>query len=260
MRTNHVKAKLKRGEVSPGAWLSLGSVANTRLMSRIGFDWLLIDMEHSAQNPELMAAMVATIADSPNCAPIVRVPTNSVEWFKWALDAGAWGVIVPMVNTREEAERAVSWAKYPPVGTRSIGGVFAQYGFGTTSRAEYAAAVNDEIMVVIQIESPKALQNLDEILSVPGIDVAFIGPNDLHALLGLAPSNEGAEPEFLAAVETLRQAARRYKVPMGIVCSNGQTALQRIEEGFQMVSLTTDAGSMVTAAAQNLLTVTAKIS
>jgi 4-hydroxy-2-oxoheptanedioate aldolase len=115
-------------------------------------------------------------------------------------------------------------------------------------------------MVVIQIESPKALQNLDEILSVPGIDVAFIGPNDLHALLGLAPSNEGAEPEFLAAVETVRQATRRYNLPMGIVCSNGQTALQRIEEGFQMVSLTTDAGSMVTAAAQNLLTVTAKIS
>src|SRR5690242_3814393 len=140
MRTNHVKAKLKRGAVSAGAWLNLGSIANARLMSRVGFGWPTIDMEHSAQNPELMAAMVATIADAPGCAPLVRVPANSVEWFKWALDAGAWGVVVPMVNTRAEAERAVSWSKYPPQGTRSIGGVFAQYSFGTNSRAEYAAA------------------------------------------------------------------------------------------------------------------------
>jgi 4-hydroxy-2-oxoheptanedioate aldolase len=255
MRTNHVKAKLKRGEVSPGAWLSLSSVNNARLMSRIGFDWLTIDMEHSGQNPELMAAMVATIADSANCAPFVRVPTNSVEWFKWSLDAGAWGVIVPMVNTREEAERAVSWAKYPPTGTRSIGGVFAQYGFGTTSRAEYANAANDEIMVIIQIESPEALQNLDEILSVPGIDVAFVGPNDLHALLGLAPSSEGPEPEFLAALETLKAAARRYNIPLGMFCSSGLAAAQRIKEGFQMVTVTSDAASLGSAAAQNLLAV-----
>lgn len=256
MRTNHVKAKLRRGEVSGGAWLSLGSVNNARLMSRIGFDWLTIDMEHSGQNPELMAAMVATIADAKTCAPLVRIPTNSVEWFKWALDAGAWGVIVPMVNTRQEAERAVSCSKYPPTGTRSIGGVFAQHGFGTTSRTEYAAAANDEIMVVIQIESPQAIQNLDEILSVPGIDVAFVGPNDLHALLGLTPSTEGAEPEFLAALETLKAAARRYNIPLGMFCSNGPAAVQRIKEGFQMVTITSDAASLGTAAAQNLLVVT----
>ncbi len=252
MRTNHVKAKLKRGEVSGGAWLSLGSVNNARLMSRIGFDWLTIDMEHSGQNPELMAAMVATIADAQTCAPLVRIPTNSVEWFKWALDAGAWGVIVPMVNTREQAEQAVSCCKYPPVGTRSIGGVFAPYGFGTINRAEYANAANNEIMVIIQIESPQAIQNLDEILSVPGIDVAFVGPNDLHALLGLAPSTEGAEPEFLAALETLKEAGRRYNIPLGMFCSSGPAAVQRIKEGFQMVTITSDAASLGSAAAQNL--------
>ena len=252
MRTNHVKAKLKAGGVSPGAWLSLGNLGTARLMSRVGFDWLTVDCEHTAQTPEMMAAMVATIADSGLCAPIVRVPTNTVEWFKWALDAGAWGVIVPMVNTREEAEQAVSWCKYPPVGTRSIGGVFAPYGFGTVNRSEYAAAANDEILVVVQIESPTALENLDAILSVPGIDVAFVGPNDMHATLGLTPSAEGAEPEFVAAMDKLKEAASRYNIPLGMYCSNGEAALQRVQEGFQMVVTTSDASSLASAAALNL--------
>src|SRR5260370_32738009 len=108
MRTNHVKAKLKRGEPSLGAWLSLPSIPLARLMSRLGFDWLVVDMEHSAHNPSLVADIVATIADAGTSAPIVRVPYNSVEWFKWALDAGAWGLVVPMVNTAEDAQQAAS--------------------------------------------------------------------------------------------------------------------------------------------------------
>src|SRR2546428_8505416 len=170
--------KLKRGEPALGAWLSLPSVPSARIMARLGFDWLVVDMEHSAQNPVLMADMVATIVDAGTCAPIVRVPTNSVERFKWALDAGAWGVVVPMVNTREEAQRAVEYAKYPPSGTRSIGGAFGPYGFGISHWPEDHRTANDETVLVIQIESTPALENLDDILSVPEIDVAFVGPND----------------------------------------------------------------------------------
>jgi 4-hydroxy-2-oxoheptanedioate aldolase len=132
MRTNDMKEKLKRGEPALGAWLSLPGISSARVMARLGFDWLVVDMEHSAHSPILMADMVATIADAGTCAPIVRVPYNSVEWFKWALDAGAWGVVVPMVNSREEAQRAVEYSKYPPFGNRSIGGIFGPYGFGTT--------------------------------------------------------------------------------------------------------------------------------
>src|SRR5579859_7953580 len=121
MRTNQVKEKLKRGESALGAWLSLPSVPAARIMARLGFDWLVVDMEHSAQNPGLMADMVATIADAGASAPLVRIPANSVEWFKWALDAGAWGVVVPMVNSREEAQHAIQHAKYPLLGARSIG-------------------------------------------------------------------------------------------------------------------------------------------
>src|SRR5438067_6796590 len=193
MRTNQVKEKLNQGEPALGAWLSLPSVPSARIMARLGFDWLVVDMEHSAQNPVLMADMVATIVDAGTSAPMVRVPGNSVEWFKWVLDAGAWGVVVPMVNTREEAQRAVAYAKYPPLGTRSIGGAFGPYGFGITDWSSYARTANDEILVIVQIESASGLEHIDEILSVPGIDVAFVGSNYLHAKLGLMLSQEGAE-------------------------------------------------------------------
>ena len=255
MQTNHVKAKLKRGEPSPGAWLSLPGIQEARLMARLGFDWLVVDAEHSAQNPVLMADMVAIIADSGICAPIVRVPTNSVEWFKWALDAGAWGIVVPMVNTHEEAQQAVSWSKYPPVGTRSIGGVFGPYGFGTTDWPSYAKVANDEVVVALQIESAQGLANVDDILSVPGADVAFVGPNDLHAQLGLVPSSEGTEPEFVAALERIKASAKQHNVALGIFSSNGEAAVKRMREGFQFVSVTTDASSLIAAATQNLKTV-----
>ena len=252
MRTNHVKEKLKRGEPALGAWLSLPSVPSARIMARLGFDWLVVDMEHSAQNPVLMADMVATIADAGTCAPVVRIPANSVEWFKWTLDAGAWGVVVPMVNSREEAQRAVEYTKYPPLGARSIGGAFGPYGFGITNWPEYARTANDEILVIIQIESREGLQHLDEILSVPGIDVAFIGPNDLHAQLGLTPSSEGAEPEFTEALERIKAAARQYHLATGIYSSNGEAAAARMRQGYQMISVTSDISSMIAAATQNL--------
>jgi 4-hydroxy-2-oxoheptanedioate aldolase len=221
-------------------------------MSRIGFDWLVIDMEHSAHNPVLMADMVAIIADAGTCAPIVRVPTNSVEWFKWVLDAGAWGVLVPMVNTREEAQRVVDCTKYPPQGSRSIGGAFGPYGFGITDWPEYARTANEETLVIVQIESAQALAHVDDIVSVPGIDVAFVGPNDLHAQLGLPASTEGAEPEFLDALERIKAAARKHHVATGIFSANGEAAVERIRQGFQMITVTSDVSSMISAASRNL--------
>jgi 4-hydroxy-2-oxoheptanedioate aldolase len=252
MRTNHVKQKLTQGELALGGWLNIPGTVTARVMAQLGFDWLVVDMEHSAQSPILMADMVATIADAGTCAPLVRVPSNSVEWFKWALDAGAWGVVVPMVNSREEAQRAVDFSKYPPLGNRSIGGIFGPYGFGTTAWPDYARFANDEIMVIVQIESAQALQNLDEILSVPGIDVAFVGPNDLHAQLGLVPSSDGAEPEFLEALERVKVAARKYHIALGIFSTDGEAATTRISQGFQMISVTSDVSSMIASATQNL--------
>ncbi len=252
MRTNEVKEKLRHGEAALGAWLLLPSVSSARIMARLGFDWLVVDMEHSAQNPVLMGDMVATIADAGTCAPIVRVPYNSVEWFKWALDAGAWGIVVPMVNTREEAQRAVEYTKYPPLGNRSIGGAFGPYGFGITDWSDYAQTANDEIIVIVQIESAQALENLDDILSVPGIDVAFVGPNDLHAQLGLTPSSDGAEPEFMAALDRIKAGARKHHIALGIFSSNGEAAAVRVQQGFHMISVTTDISSLIAESTRNL--------
>ncbi len=253
MRTNHVKAKLRQGGPSFGVWLNHSTPQQARLLARLGFDWLLVDMEHGAYNPTLMTDIVASIADAGmTCAPLVRVPYNSVEWFKWALDSGAWGVVVPMVNTVEEAQQAVSWAKYPPVGTRSIGGVFAPLAFGTTDWPSYARIANDEILVILQIESLQGLQNLDAILGVSGVDVAFVGPNDLHASLGLPPSNEGTEPQFVKALEQIQAGARQHNVALGIFTSGGEAAAQRVHEGFQLISVTTDLGSLLAGATQQL--------
>ena len=252
MRTNQVKEKLKRAEPSLGAWLSLPSVSSARIMARLGFEWLVVDMEHSAQSAVLMADMVATIVDAGTCAPIVRVPGYGVEWYKWALDAGAWGIVVPMVNTREEAQRAVESAKYPPAGIRSIGGAFGPYGFGISNWPDYVRTANDETLLIVQIESAQGLQNVDDILSVPGIDVAFVGPNDLHAQLGLTPSTEGAEPEFVEAMERVKASARKHDVALGIFSRDGEAAAERVRQGFSMISVTSDISSMITEATRNL--------
>lgn len=117
---------------------------------------------------------------------------------------------------------------------------------------DYARTANDETIVIIQIESAQGLQNLDDILSVPGIDVAFVGPNDLHAQLGLPPSSEGAEPEFVVALERIKVGARKHSVALGIFSDNGEAAVERVRQGFQMISVTTDISSMIAAATHNL--------
>lgn len=244
MRTNHVKAALQRGETVFGAWLGLPSPFSVRLIARMNFDWLMIDTEHAAIDVNLMAQMVGVVADANGPAPLVRVPSNSVENIKRVLDSGAWGVLVPMVNSRAEAEAVVAACKYPPEGARSIGGAFAPLGFGTTNRVEYANQANREILVGVQLESREALENCEDIISVPGIDLAFVGPNDMHASLGLTPRNESEDPVFRSALERIKEVAASYKIPLGMFASDGAAALARAREGFQFISVTTDLGSL----------------
>lgn len=253
MRNNHLKTMLREGKPTYGGWLSIPNVFTARAFTRLGFDWLLIDTEHTAQHPDMVAQMIATIADARTSAPLVRVPSKrSEEWFKWTLDAGAWGVMVPYINTRAEALQAVEWCKYPPEGKRSHGGYFAPHGFGSADRLTYLQSANDEVLVSVQIETTEALENLEEILSVPGIDVAFVGPNDLHYSLGLPPSNEGAEPEFVEALNHIHAVARQHKVATGIYTSGGAAAAERVREGFQMVVAAADLSAMTGGATQTL--------
>src|SRR3954452_2167025 len=167
MRSNPVKQALKAGKPSVGTWLSLGSITASRFLARCGFAWLTIDIEHSLVDWETATHMYASIADG-GCVALARVPANRHDLIKRVLDNGAHGVVVPMVNSRQEAVDAVAAAKYPPVGNRSVGGSVHALNF-RASPAEYYARANDELLIVVQCEHIQAVENADAIFSVPGI-------------------------------------------------------------------------------------------
>src|SRR5712691_7506348 len=167
MRANPVKRALKAGQPSVGTWLSLASITAARFMARAGFAWLTVDIEHSLVDWETATHMFASIADA-GCVALARVPANRHDHIKRVLDNGAMGVVVPMVNSRTEAEAAVSACLYPPHGTRSVGGSVHCFNFKTTG-PDYFAHANEEIAIILQCEHIHAVENADSIFSVPGI-------------------------------------------------------------------------------------------
>lgn len=250
MTPNHVRKRLRAGEASLGSWLSIPSAISARLMGQIGFDWLTVDMEHQPIGIETAAAMFAAIANT-GTAPLARVPWNTAENIKRVLDCGAWGIVVPMVNTRAEAEAAVAAAKYPPQGIRSVGGALHALNFGTDGPTYFRRA-NEEILVVLQAESPEGVENADAILSVPGVDAVFIGPNDLLSQMGRTPAMESDEPEFVDALKHIVTTARKYGVAPGMHTSDQEAASRRIREGFQFVAVASDARFMLAEARSQL--------
>ena len=248
MKTNPVRAKLKRGEPSVGTWLTLSDTVAARLMTRVGFDWLTVELEHSPTNFETAANNFAIIAAS-GVVPLARVPWNTGENIKRVLDTGAWGIVVPMVNSRAEAEAAVAAARYAPLGTRSIGGQLHAANFDTDPATYYARA-NDEILVVLMAEHIQAIEDADEIFSVPGIDVVFIGPNDLHNSMGKPPAFESEHQEFVDALQHILKTARKYGVAPGIHVADVAAAQRRIAEGFQFVAIASEAGMMLSKASE----------
>lgn len=246
MKPNFVRAKLKRGEASVGTWLNLPTSVSAQMMSRVGFDWLTTEFEHTPFSFD-QAAQCFSILSGNGVVPLARVPVNSIENIKRVLDTGAWGIIVPMVNSRAEAEAVVNAARYAPIGQRSIGGQLHAINFDTDPGTYYERA-NDEILVVVMLEHVKAIEAADEILSVPGIDVGFIGPNDLHHSYGQKPMFESDSREFVEAVRHVRETARKYGVAPGIHVATGEAAKRRIAEGFQFIAIASEAGMMVTKA------------
>src|SRR5437867_2824233 len=226
MRANHVKRRLKNGQPSVGTWLSLPCAPAARYLAQLGFDWLTVDTEHQPIGIETATAMFAAIAGA-GPAPLARIPWNHGQNIKRVLDCGAWGVVVPMVETQAEAEEAVRAAKYPPVGVRSVGGSLHALSFGCEAASYYAQA-NDEVLVVLQMESARSVENAEELLSVPGIDAVFIGPNDLMASLGMTPGMESDDRRFVEALEHIRTTARKYGVASGIHVANQAAARRRM--------------------------------
>ena len=248
MKTNPVRAKLKSGEPSIGTWLALPDPVLAHLMSTTGFEWLTVELEHSPATIETAAHCFAVIAAS-GCVPLARVPWNTVENIKRVLDTGAWGVVVPMVNSRAEAEAVVKAARYRPVGERSVGGQLHAASFATDAATYYAKA-NDEILVVVMAEHVQAIENIDAILSVPGLDAVFVGPNDLHASMGLAPAFDSDNASFNAALKKVFASAKAHGVAPGIHVADAAQAHRRRDEGWQMIAVASEVGFMLARAGE----------
>lgn len=246
MRTNVVKQALKAGQPSIGTWLSLGSITAARFLARSGFAWLTVDIEHSLVDWETATHMFGAIADA-GCTALARVPGNRHDHIKRVLDNGAHGVVVPMVNSRAEAEAAVSACLYPPVGDRSVGGSVHSLNF-QCSPSEYYAKANDEVIIVLQCEHIQAVENAESIFSVPGIDAVFVGPNDLAASMR---SKDGKPPSGEATAQAMKQilaACKKCKVPAGVHCYSPEEARARIEEGWQFLAIGSELRMMMGAA------------
>ena len=247
MRPNPVKRALKAGQPAVGTWLSLGSITASRFMARAGFHWLTIDTEHSLVNIETTTHMLASIAEA-GCVALARVPANRHDHIKRVLDNGAMGVVVPMVNSRQEAEDAVAACLYPPQGNRSVGGSVHALNFGTTAN-DYYAHVNEELLIVLQCEHITSVENAEAIFSVPGIDAIFVGPNDLAASMR---SKDGKGPSGEATTQTMKkilETCKKHGVAPGLHCGSAEEANLRIAEGWQFIAIGSELKMMLSGAA-----------
>jgi 4-hydroxy-2-oxoheptanedioate aldolase len=246
MRTNPVKRLLKAGKPAVGTWLSLGNITAARFLARAGFDWLTVDVEHSLVNVETTTHMLASIADA-GCVPLARVPSNRHDHIKRVLDNGGFGVVVPMVCSRQESQDAVSACLYPPRGTRSVGGSVHALNFAATP-ADYYARADDELLVVLQCEHIDAVRNFDEVYSVPGVDAVFVGPNDLAASMR-SPDGKPPAPEvFKQALADILAGCKRIGVPAGIHTFSIEEAKSRIADGWQFIAVNSELKFMSEAA------------
>jgi 4-hydroxy-2-oxoheptanedioate aldolase len=248
MRPNAVKQALKAGRPSVGTWLSLGSITAARFLARAGFAWLNVDIEHSLVDWETATHIFASVADA-GCTALARVPANRHDHIKRVLDNGAMGVVVPMVNTREEAEAAVAACKYPPIGNRSVGGSVHALNFGTTAN-DYFAHANDELLIVLQCEHIRSVENADSLFAVPGIDAIFVGPNDLAASMrgkdGKGPSGEATTQ----ALKHVLATCKKHGVAPGIHVGSAEEANVRIAEGWQFIAVQSELKMMLDGAAR----------
>ena len=232
-----LKQKLRTNELTLGSWISLGHTAIAEIMAKTGFDWLTIDMEHSAIELHEAQQLIQVIELS-GVVPLVRVGENSALLIKRVMDAGAHGVIVPMVNTKEDAVRAVESTKYPPVGKRGIGLARAQgYGFRFE---EYKEWLDKKSIVVVQIEHIDAIKNLEDILSVKGVDGSIVGPYDLSGSLG-KPGDFG-NPEMQKALLRYETISKKMKKAMGfhVVQPDIKKAAALIKSGYTFLAVGLD--------------------
>ncbi|MGE0860088.1 MAG: HpcH/HpaI aldolase/citrate lyase family protein [Gammaproteobacteria bacterium] len=241
-----LKARWRRDELTLGAWCLLPNALSAEMLARAGFDWVLIDMQHGCMDYETAVGMIRAI-DLGGVTPLVRVPWNEPGIIGRMLDAGAMGVVVPMIQDADDARRAVDACLYPPAGRRSFGPIRV----GTRDGAGYFASANERVAVIPMIETADALANVEAIAAVPGVDALFVGPFDLSIALGLPPGDNDGEPLFDAALARIGAAAKQAGIATAVLATADLTPL-RARQGFRMISVVTDAMALNRAAAADL--------
>lgn len=240
--TNNVKKLWASGKVVVNGWLAIPSGFSAEVMAQCGFDSVTVDMQHGVQDYQSMVACFQAMHGHP-VTPMVRVPWNEPGIIGKVLDGGAYGVICPMINTREEAEKFVTACKYPPRGTRSNGPIRAGL-YGTAGT--YQATANDETLCIPMLETRTAIANMEAILDVEGIAGVYVGPSDLGYSYGLVPKLDRDEPEILKIYDKLIKECDKRGIAPGIHCSGAEGAVRNIKLGFKLVTLLNDCGLMAT--------------
>jgi 4-hydroxy-2-oxoheptanedioate aldolase len=249
MRPNRLREIWRGGGAALNGWLAIPNSFSAETMAHQGWDTLTIDLQHGVVDYQAMVTMLQAISTTPT-VPLVRVPWLEPGIIMKSLDAGAYGVICPMVNTREDAQKLVAYTHYAPRGTRSFGPVRALLYGG----ADYPQHANDTIVAFAMIETAQALDNLDDILSVEGLDAIYIGPSDLSLALGCKPTFDDLDPKAAEAVDHILARAKAHGVTAAIHNGTPEAALARIAKGFQLVTVSSDARLMAAGAQQVVAT------
>ncbi len=232
-----LRNKINSHTLTIGSWITLGHPAIAEIMAKAGFDWLAVDLEHSTITID-QAGELIRIIDLCGVSPLVRLTSNNMDQIKRVMDAGAHGIIVPMVNSVEDAAKAVAAVHYAPNGMRGVGLARAQ-GYGA-SFPEYLEWQKNNPIVIIQIEHKDALDKLEEIFSVPGVDGFIIGPYDLSCSLGIP--GQFKDSQFIAVMDQIRDTSKRFKIAAGvhIVEPNREQLIQAIKTGYQFIGYSVD--------------------
>jgi 4-hydroxy-2-oxoheptanedioate aldolase len=246
MRKNQIRELMAGGGNVVNGWLAIPSSYSAEVMAHQGFDSVTIDLQHGPVDFPSAVAMMQAISTT-NATPMARVPWLDAAIIMKMLDAGAYGLICPMINNKEEAERFVSFGRYPPMGTRSMGPNRAvQYG-----GADYWQHANQEVLLLAMIETREGLKNLDEILSVPGLSGVYVGPSDLSmGLLGHSPTLDPSDKTVIDAIVEIAKKTRAKGLVAGVHTDGSATALKRFGHGYNFGTLLNDARLMAMAAAQ----------
>lgn len=255
MRKNKIKEMWRAGKYVTLGWVSIAHGFSAEMMARQGFDALCVDLQHGTSEMGSILPLLQAISQT-DTVPVVRVAWNEPAAIMKALDLGAYGIIVPLVNNAEEAARAVAACRYPPVGMRSSGPVRAMHYGG----AGYVEGANEEIVVMAMIETKEGIANIEAICATPGLDAVYIGPADLSFALGLPPRGDNPDPLHLQTCDKILATAHKHGIKAVMHCASAAFAAGAVKRGFDMVMLTSDLSSLIAGARMQLDELKAKTS